>query len=450
MPDWPLLHEEPGCCTDADCGLPAGFFRVRYFNNKPMRLADYVDEQQYHRGKMRFHNERLHGAGILCGLKVSATREDGMLLRVARGAAIDDCGREIIVGWDHCVDVAAWFAEQGHLARSDGRKLCKPDENRRVSVCVLLRHAECAGGPEPAPRSRCTTPGCGCGGTGKGGDCGCGGGTSTACGDKVEYGRVTEEFELRLAFAEEARHLSRHLLFPPADVIDEAVGRTIGAIGLLHGLAEPIRRGCPGGGEGWLLLACFDLVMDKTDDDKVVGLADIDHHCASQVLLSTQVLQYLLAGLWAEVDPGLGGPEIRAVHFRAKDAQAWQFVLELTAAIEGASVDEDSSFALRRLAATGWDEPASRVVTAFYKPGRTDPSDFDGPAIYVDVRNEQGNAFLVDGGLYQLYAPADVDPVVDALLRPLRPRQLLWRFRMAKDEQGALQMRPLGQGGGHG
>ena len=60
MPDWPRLPDDAGC-TAAPCGLPAGFFRVRYFENKPMRLADYVDEQQYHGGKRRFHNQRLGG-----------------------------------------------------------------------------------------------------------------------------------------------------------------------------------------------------------------------------------------------------------------------------------------------------------------------------------------------------------------------------------------------------
>ena len=64
------------------CGLPAGFFRVRYFHGKAMRLADYVDEQKYHRSKHRFHNDSLHGSGILCGLGVSRLDDVGTELRV--------------------------------------------------------------------------------------------------------------------------------------------------------------------------------------------------------------------------------------------------------------------------------------------------------------------------------------------------------------------------------
>ncbi len=108
MSKWRDLNQQSDCGV-ARCELPAGFFRVNYFHGKEMRLADYVDEQRYHAGKMRFHNEKLHGAGILCGLKLSAMDPEGTLLRVGRGAAIDACGREIVVGFSQCVDVAAWF-----------------------------------------------------------------------------------------------------------------------------------------------------------------------------------------------------------------------------------------------------------------------------------------------------------------------------------------------------
>lgn len=448
MPDRPRLLDDPGCTT-APCGLPPGFFRVRYFDNKPMRLADYVDEQQYHRGKLRFHSQRLHGAGILCGLQVSLLAPDGLLLRVARGAALDDCGREIVVGWDQCVDVGAWFKRQQYVARDNGHDLCKPDADQRVQVCVLLRHAECSGSPEPAPKSRCASPAsCGCGGAG---GCGCGGGAATLCGERVEYGRITEEFELRLAFADEARHLSAHALFPDAAAIDAALAQAHGGVGLLQNLADPVRERCPGGGEDWLLLACFDLVIDREDDEQVNALVDIDHRCASQVLLSTEVLQYLVASLAAEVEPGLGGPALRKIHFRHTGEQRYQFVLELTAPIEAASLDVDSSFNLRRLARGGWSNPSSNAVTMVYKPGRAAPEDLDAPAIYITIDNKECDGFLRPGGRYQLYTPPDAEPVVDDILRPLRPRQLQWRFTIGRGEGELLVMKPLSAGGGrHG
>ena len=69
MSRWRDLQTQ-ACGETGRCGLPAGFFRLRYFYGKQLRLADYVDEQLYHSGKMRFHNRHLHGAGLMCGLKV--------------------------------------------------------------------------------------------------------------------------------------------------------------------------------------------------------------------------------------------------------------------------------------------------------------------------------------------------------------------------------------------
>lgn len=441
MSDW-SIQDADAPCHEAGCGLPAGFFRVRYFHGKTMRLSDYVDEQRYHAGRLRFHAQRLHGSGILCGLRVSLLDDKAPTLRVARGAAIDDCGREIIVGWDQCVDVGAWYRRQKRLPRDTGHDPCKPDENRRVHLCVVLRYAECAGGPEPAPRSPCATPQAGC----------CGGGHAAACPDpcteSTDYGRIGEEFDLRLMFADEARHLSEHALFPAAEQIDAALARAAGGVDLLHELGETMRKGCPPAGEGWLLLACFDLVIDADDDDKVVGLVDIDHRCASQVLLSTEVLQYLIAALAADIDPNIGGPSIRKIWMRRRQGEQYQIVMELSAPIDSGSLDVDSSFGLRQLARGGWGEPASNAVTMAYKPKRSDPLDIDGPAIYIDIDNDCGG-FLKPGGRYQLFSAPGAPPVVDEWLRTLRPRQLMWRFGIERDNGGALAMTALPVKGVH-
>jgi hypothetical protein len=444
MNDRARQHAEPGCARPR-CGLPAGFFRLRYFHGKQMRLADYVDEQRYHMGKMRFHNQRLHGAGILCGLEVCVL--EGLWLRVARGAAIDDCGREIVVGWDQCVDVGAWFKQQKRVVRDTGHDPCKPDENQRVHVCVVLCYAECAGGPEPAPKAHCVTPAsCDYGTGGSGGCAPC----PDPCAESAEYGRVTEEFELRLMFADEAKRVSAHGLFPAAGDIEDAVARAFGGIGLLKSVAQPMRRGCPDGDEGWLLLACFDLVIDADDPERVREIVDIDYGCASQVLLSTEVIQYLLARLAEDADLNIGGPEIAAIRFRKLRGERYQFLLELTGPIDDDSLDVDSSFDLRQLTDTGWTAPASNAISMVYKPERVDPSDRDGPTIYIDVDNTRGH-FLVTGGRYQLFTPAEALPVVDEELRPLRPRRLMWRFRIETGEDGDLVMTPLGaRGSSHG
>src|SRR5207237_10600557 len=81
------------------CGtLPSGFVRLRYFFGKRMGVADFLDEQRYHTGKMRFHNQRLHGAGVLCGPGVARQATTDLILRVGKAAASTASGREIVVG----------------------------------------------------------------------------------------------------------------------------------------------------------------------------------------------------------------------------------------------------------------------------------------------------------------------------------------------------------------
>lgn len=441
MSKWQNLTQRKGC-ADGGCGLPPGFFRLRYFHGKQMRLADYFDEQRYHAGKMRFHNQHLHGAGILCGLKVCLLEKERLVLSVRKGAALDACGREIVVGFDQCVDVAAWFAAQHFKYKDHDDNPCKPDESRRVRVCVLMRYAECAGQPEPAPVVKCGGgSGCGCGG-GCGGSCdeGC---TCDPCGEAVEFGRVTEEFELRLMFHAEADAASQHALFPDEDAIADALAEASGGIGLLQALAKPIRKGCAAPDPGWLQLACFDLVLDDTDDTKIEAIVEIDDDDASQVLMSTEVIQSLLATLFAEVDPAVGGPKITDIGFRKIGQDRFQFALSLTAAIEKSSLDEDDSFALRVLTANGWRQPGNNAVSARYRDSAGGDYLVDGPAVYLTVDNS--DSFLATGGRYQLYIPDNAQPVVDAELRQLRPRHLTWRFALATDvATGDLTMQPIG------
>lgn len=425
-------------CREARCDLPGGFFRVNYFHGKEMRLADYVDEQRYHAGKMRFHNGRLHGAGILCGLKLSVLEPEGTLLRVGRGAALDACGREIVVGFDQCVDVAAWFRQQAYKFRDQDNNPCKPDETNRVRLCVVMRYAECGGAPEPVPPDPCGGHddgdcGCGCGGSGS-----CGG--ADPCGQQAEFGRTTEEFELRLMFADEAKMLTRHRLFPTQEAIESAIANAGGATGLLAALTPPIREHCRCDDSEWLNLGCFHVTVKADHPDEVTAIEDIDHGCASQVLLSTEVIQHLLAGIFAEVDPDIGGPEITSITFRKLDDQRHQFALHLNGRIDARTLDEEASFGLRQLTRQGWLHPAGEAVKATYSEKILGEANHDGPVIYIAV----ASGFLVAGGRYQIFAHEDADPVVDPLLRRLRPRHFSWRFCLRQENGGDLTMHPVG------
>jgi len=416
-------------------GLPPGFFRLRYFHGKQMRLADYVDEQRYHSGKMRFHNEKLHGAGILCGLGVSVMTPGEVLLKVARGAAIDDCGREIVVGWDQCVDVDSWFQQQRTVIRDDHSNPCEPDDENRVKICVVLCYRECAGSPEPAPAGGCAPVS----------GCSCHPGVTIcpdSCGDDVQYGRVAEEFELKLMFWDEAKDATRHHLFPTAKQMDNAIADAVGGQDLLKGLATPMRQRCSIGSEQpQLLLACFDAILDDNDASTVVEVRNVDHTCASQVLLSTEAIQYLLAALYAEADVDIGGPAIADISMRKLDTDLYQFALELTAPIEPASLDIDSSFNIRRLTSDGWRLPSSNVLTAEYADTVGGDHQVVGPAIYLTANNSSG--FLELDGRYQLFIPASENPIVDECLRSLRPRHFNWRFGL-EGSATDLVMAPLG------
>ncbi|MBJ3764448.1 hypothetical protein ILP92_17060 [Maribius pontilimi] len=442
MSKWRSLNQLRAC-EDAACGLPAGFFRLRYFHGKEMRLADYVDEQRYHAGKMRFHNEKLHGAGILCGLKLSVLQPEGTALRVAKGAALDDCGREIVVGFDQCVDVAAWFARQAYEMQGQDDNPCAPDAENRVKLCVLIRYAECVGGPEPAPPAPCPPPDpCACGG---GGACGCATPTRAAdpCAEGAEFGRVAEEFELRLMFADEARRVSHHELFPDAAEIDAALAGAAPTVGLLSALAPAIRARCPAADDGWLLLGCFHVRVEANDPARVVAIEDVDHGAAAQVLLSTEVIQYLLGGLIDEVGPGMAGPRVGGIGMRLLPDGRYQIALGLTAQIEPTSLEPEASFQIRAMSATGWQVPAANAMVATYGTAIAGDHHLEGPTIYLAFNN--ANGFLAEGGRYELFATEEVAPIVDDKLRRLRPRHLSWRFGLTTDPgTGALQMQPLG------
>src|SRR5262249_51883955 len=76
---------------------------------KMMGAAEFTTESLYHSDKMRYHNARLHGSGVVCGLKVSPHPSVDCQKRyvvVSPGSALDCCGREILLAQDEIVDVA--------------------------------------------------------------------------------------------------------------------------------------------------------------------------------------------------------------------------------------------------------------------------------------------------------------------------------------------------------
>src|SRR3972149_3614453 len=80
--------------------------RLNYFKGEFLNKEDFEDEQKYHVGMLREHNENLHKGGIAQGLDVPETFDDGTSviggndLFIKKGMAIDDLGRQIVLTED--------------------------------------------------------------------------------------------------------------------------------------------------------------------------------------------------------------------------------------------------------------------------------------------------------------------------------------------------------------
>jgi hypothetical protein len=416
--------EAPRTCLEP-CGcLPPGFARLKYFYGKHLSVADFKDEQRYHVGKQLFHNQRLHGSGVLCGLDVRIDGEAPNEARVVAGSALDQCGREIIVPYDQCIDVAAWYRSQLDHYREEDPDTEWPagllNSNGALVACVMLRYAECPTGPEAAPRDPC-----GCG------DNGC------------EYGRISEGFQLELLPHAEGLALVEDSMFPSEEQITDVLDSTFDGLDLLRRLARPVTERCPGGvEEAWIMLGCIEVTPDPDSPGDITGIIESTSH-APPVLLSTEVIQYLLSKIYADLDTVVGAPSIVDVRWRKIADTSYQIVLVLDKEVEAQSIDPDDSFRLRKMTDTGWDEPAANAVNSQYSatdpiPG---PDEVLSPAIYVTIDDSNVNDDFLDAGdKYQLYTGSAPGPVVDAQLRRLRPRDFVWRFRLYQDSAGDLQM----------
>ena len=71
------------------------FERNRYFYGKLLTVRDFEVEQRYHCTKRELLNRLIHGAGVVCGLGVTASDESTLMIE--SGMALDYQGREIVL-----------------------------------------------------------------------------------------------------------------------------------------------------------------------------------------------------------------------------------------------------------------------------------------------------------------------------------------------------------------
>ncbi|KQC04771.1 MAG: hypothetical protein APR53_02880 [Methanoculleus sp. SDB] len=112
------------------------FERNNYFFGKLMTVRDFQDEQAYFNGKRYLLNRHIHGWGIICGFQNIQIREGPSGEIIATfcdgGAALDCCGREIVVpvkGQKKVLDIS-------------GNPL-KFDQEAGNTLCLYLKYREC-------------------------------------------------------------------------------------------------------------------------------------------------------------------------------------------------------------------------------------------------------------------------------------------------------------------
>jgi hypothetical protein len=411
--------------------LPAWFVRLRDFFGKRLGAADFLDEQRYHAGKQRLHNLHLHGAGVLCGLEVSTfssetSSAETTVLRVRRGAALDRCGREVVVGTDQCVDVASWYSQK----KSD----TWPDPNasaESTTIRVMVRYRECTTDPEPAPRDPCACPGGG-----------------------SEYGRIREWFELALMTEEEAApFLALDTQFPGAADLDKMLAGddpwVLNGEELRTSIAAKVRAGHPTLAEpqdDWLCLAQVSLALDSELD--LTGITVLPQP-VPPVLFSGAVTQDLMLRLLAAGIESraleTGGPAVANAYLQAvssSPSSKHYVVLELTGGIDPHTLNLSGSFSLSMLDdSNGW---MPVTIHASFNQPPLDP--MPTYAIVLELTQDQ----VLPLAKYRLALTTDLaEPIVDDALRPLRPLRFSWSFQVGASvpADGLIDVGPVPVGG---
>ena len=394
------------CAGESACPTPpAEFVRLRYFYGQRLGVVDLADEQSYFAGKQRFHNLRAHGEGVLCGLLAeryvfpqgSAPGTKTTLLRMRRGAALDGCGREIIVGWDQCIDVAAWFAQHPKAAGDV--------DSGSLKLWVVLCYRECPSEPAPAPRDPC---GCDSGG--------------------CEFARIREGFELKLLTKSEAEALKPKKEVSLAEWAAEEED--------LDDLARITAKCADPPANPCLFLASFQATLDAASK-KVVDITGPDNDIPERMtLLPVSILQQgLLAELAVAREAELigSGPRLSAATFVNGGPDFGTYSISLTT--RGSDLSRDPFAAPAQLTVTVFQFKddgtwvAAPAFTAAYVVGPPDE---------INIQWASGSG-LIDGGRYRAFIESDrTQPPVDKKMRPLTPTSWARHFRLVKNASGNL------------
>jgi len=133
--------------------------RNRYYYGKLLDVRHFELEQEYFNMKRALINQRVLGAGVVCGLDV-ALAQDGRSVSVQPGLALDRCGKEILVTCPTGpISLDPWLKSPPPTTPSGstagGNATAAADEGKWVHLCICYH--ECETDPEPAFGGDCDT-----------------------------------------------------------------------------------------------------------------------------------------------------------------------------------------------------------------------------------------------------------------------------------------------------
>lgn len=144
----PEMKEKTVSTSCPECEI-GPFTRNHYFTGKLLVERDFRQEQEYYVDKLRLHAQRLHGWGVVCGLKVTQHENQACWNRyvcIEPGFALDCCGHDILVTEKDCID----------LTQLDAIKtLVKQNDTTPHTLQICIRYKECPSEPIPVLYDDC-------------------------------------------------------------------------------------------------------------------------------------------------------------------------------------------------------------------------------------------------------------------------------------------------------
>jgi hypothetical protein len=153
-------HVHQGTDRNGPADMSKQLERNNYFHGKLLDVFHLELEQKYFNSKRWLLNRLVSGSGVVCGLDVELTEEQGIV--VLPGIAIDRCGREIIVsGRSRPVPLPPMPDYQPEAAseyRQRQRREQQPEYYCEIPYAhVVLCYHECLSNPVPAMAGDCDT-----------------------------------------------------------------------------------------------------------------------------------------------------------------------------------------------------------------------------------------------------------------------------------------------------